>query len=233
MKDLVGSLPPQDLVAFLVFAGQVERKIDFTHEREPILQQLDDLQARSTSATKGTALWDVIPEALGLFDSPLIGDSVYVITDGVDTESHAAPDDAERMLLAAGVRFFAVLPPAPARARLDRARTYITKTGRQVGGPADLKAVADTTGGALFTLYSESINGDAAPLKPTELRVALDQLNAMTEHFYRVEMELAQPVDKVRDWQLEVTDPSRRGKLRLETSYPRKLVPCEASGNLH
>jgi VWFA-related protein len=206
-KTLLERLRPQDSVAFLAFANQVERKVDFTRDPKSALQQLDELESGTKAIPRGvrkTALWDSVLEALRLFDSPRVGDSIYVISDGNDNHSHASRSGVEKALLAAGVRFFALLPPAPVGVRYEWASLGSFQ------GPATLEDVSDTTGGAFFRLSNE-------------IDFALNQLKALTEQFYRVEVELRQPVDKSLDWQFEVVD---NGKLLPLLRYPRKAVPC-------
>ena len=121
-KTLAQRLPPQDSVAFIAFASQVERRVDFTSDPKPILQELDDLQPGAKVIPKNmrkAALWDSVLEALRLFGSPRVGDSIYVITDGFDTNSHSDGGEVEKALLAAGVRLFALGLAAPARVRRE------------------------------------------------------------------------------------------------------------------
>jgi VWFA-related protein len=209
-KTLLERLRPQDSVAFLAFANQVERKVDFTRDPKSALQQVDELESGTKAIRRGvrkTALWDSVLEALRLFDSARAGDSIYVISDGNDNHSHASRSDAEKALLAARVRFFALLPPAPANVRYEWASLGSFQ------GPATLEDVSDTTGGAFFRLSNE-------------LDVALNPLKALTEQFYRVEVELPQSVDKSLNWQFEIVGQIDNGKLPPLLRYPRKVGPC-------
>jgi len=229
-KTLVEGLPPEDSIAFLSFASRIERRTDFTQDPKTVLQQLDGLQREAKTLPKDmrkTALWDSVLETLRLFDPPRVGDSIYVITDGDDNRSLAGPDDAEKALLATRVRFFALFPPGVPPLP-DNDVSFSPVTGRPLQARKDLERVADMTGGALMAMYHPWINGDTEPLSPAELTVALEQLRALTDWFYRLEVELPGPIDKVRDWQFEVVDQTRSGKLALVLRYPRKVVPCEA-----
>jgi hypothetical protein len=224
-KTLAQRLPPQDSVAFIAFASQVERRVDFTSDPKPILQELDDLQPGAKVIPKNmrkAALWDSVLEALRLFGSPRVGDSIYVITDGFDTNSHSDGGEVEKALLAAGVRLFALGLAAPARVR--REGEMLNKIQ---DGPF-LPQIADATGGAFFRLFTLWINGDGVPLGQTELDAALDQLKGFTHLFYRLEIEVPQPIDKSHDLEFEVVDPAHKGKLPLIIRYPHKLAPCEA-----
>jgi hypothetical protein len=226
-NTLIEDLSAQDSIAFMAFAGQIERRIDFTHDPKSILPQLENLQPGTKVISKnmrGTHLWDSVLAALSLFDSPRAGDSIYVISDGFDTGSQAGPSDVENALLAGGVRFFAIMPAGVNLA--DISRTYESKTGRLIQPRKEFEEVSDTTGGALVTAYHEWINGTAGPLSQAELEGALSQVNTLTHQFYRLEIELPQPIDKSRDWQFEVVDQTHKGKLPLLLRYPRRLVPC-------
>jgi hypothetical protein len=230
-RTLVEGLPPEDSIAFLSFGSQVERKTDFTRDPKLILQQLDDLQASTQSVPKNmrqTALWDSVLEALTLFNSRGVGDSIYIISDGHDNHSRAGPSDVEKALLAAGVRFFALFPPGVDLER-DGSGFGVAETGRPIQGREDLEELANMTGGALLPIYHLRIDGAASPLSPTELHDVLDKLRILTDRFYSLQIELPQPIDKHRDLQLEAVDPTRSGKLPLLLRYPRKFVPCDAS----
>jgi VWFA-related protein len=231
-KTLVEGLPREDSVAFVAFASQVDRKIGFTQDRRPILEELDDLRGGSKVIPKNmreTALWDSALEASRLFDLRRVGDAIYIMTDGDDNYSHASRSDVEGALVAAGVRFFPLLPPSidlvggsRTKGNLDVEASLETQTRKT------LEDVADNTGGALFTFYDRQINGARVPFTPGELGVALKQLSALTHEFYRLEIELPQPNDKNRDWKIEVVDPIRKDKSTLVARYPHKLTPCDA-----
>jgi hypothetical protein len=234
-RSLVQSLPPEDSLAFLAFASQRERSVDFTQQSKAVLQQLNDLQPGTTVIPKDmrdTALWDSVLEALRLLDPPRVGDSIYLISDGDDNHSKAHARDVQTALLVGKVRLFVLLPPGLNLAMLSR--TYLSKSREAINPLRDLQDLADATGGALFPLYEPWINevtGIAVPLTATELQVSINQVNVLTHQFYRAEIELSQPLDKSENLRLEVEGQPHKGKLPLLLRYPRKLMPCSAREN--
>jgi len=248
-KTLVESLPPEDSIAFLSFGSQVERKIDFTPDRSPILQQLDELQAGKrvlSKNTRGTALWDSVLESSKLFGSPQIGDAIYVISDGRDNRSRAGRRDIEKALLATRVRFFAVFPPGvplpqppghatyagPLQHAMDIEEPAAMAEGAQetpkTQGENDLEEIAKMTGGALLADYEASPDENPRPLAPTALNFALDQLRTATDQFYQLELDLPQLANERRDLRIEVVDQRHVSKVPLVLLYPQKFEPCGA-----
>jgi hypothetical protein len=222
--DLVDRLAPGSPLAFFVFASQVDKMVDFTPERGPVLQQIDELQAGRKVLTKGfrrTSLWDTVVEAFKSFGSPQVGDAIYAITDGGDNGSKADLGNVEKALLSAGVRFFAILPP-PHRGFVPPEEQY---------GPTTLNELAQATGGFLMKSYKGPFGG---PLGPDQLGLELDLLYTWTFHFYRLELEVMQPVNKAGDWRLEVVDPTHRATGRnFVLGYPHKIATCPVADNAH
>jgi hypothetical protein len=226
-KNLVEKLPPPHSIGLLVFALKIDERVDFTQNRQAILDLLNNLQAGEKALPKGlrtTALWDAILEGLALLGSPQPGDAIYAITDGGDNASITSPGKVKRALLAARVRLFALLPPLSC---LGSGRTL-----EEIEGPDTLEDLANTTGGALVSgcLTTLASLGGGQALEPAQLQAALDGLYRQMIKFYTLEVELPQPVDKMRDWKLEVVGLPQRSK-HMSLVYPRKLVPCALGAN--
>jgi len=249
-KTFVASLPPEDSIAFLSFGSRVERRIEFTRDRKPILEQLDELQGGKRALSKNmrqTALWDGVLESLNLFDSPQIGDSIYVISDGDDNLSRAGRHDVEKALLATRVRFFVLFPPGvspslptgyarhagPLQETMDLEEPADMTGGAQgtgqTQGERDLGEIAKTTGGALLACYQSPLGGDGRPLTPTQLSLALDQLRTATDQFYQLEVELPQLPSKHPDLRIEVVDQRQSSKVPPVLLYPQRFDPCGVS----
>jgi hypothetical protein len=222
-RNLVDRLAPGPPLAFFVFASQVDKMVDFTAERGPVLQQIDELQAGRKVLGKGfrrTSLWDTVVEALKSFGTPRVGDAIYAITDGGDNASKGDLGKVEKALLSEGVRFFAIMTP-PHRGIVP---------AEEQNGPSSLYELAQATGGFVMKSYSGPFGG---PLGSDQLGVELDLLHSWTLHFYRLELQFMQPVDKARDWQLEVVDPTHQPRGSVVLGYPHRIVACPASNNPH
>jgi hypothetical protein len=55
-----------------------------------------------------------------------------------------------------------------------------------------------------------------------------DSLYGAMNSFYRLEIELPRPVDKMRSWKLELANSPAGAKQHPELAYPRELLPCTA-----
>jgi hypothetical protein len=224
-RDLVESLPPEPSIAFLVFSSQVEWKADLTQDRRPILEEIYDLESGKKALKKRvrrtTALWDSVLQALRLFGTPRIGDTIYAITDGGDNQSRADVGKVGKALLNAGVRFFAVLPPF----------SDLSRPSEEQSGPGNLRELTAMTGGFFLAPYTNRIGDDAKLVGSAQLRVELDLLYSWTFQFYRLEIQPTQPNDKIRDWKLALVDRTQGVKANLRLGYPHKIFPCEAGSS--
>jgi hypothetical protein len=222
-RDLVDRLAPGPPLGFFVFANQVDKMVDFTPKREPVLQQIDELRAGRKVLSKGfrrTSLWDTVVEAFKSFGTPRVGDAIYAITDGGDNASDADLAKVEKTLLSGGVRFFAILTP-PHRGPVSPEEQY---------GPTRLNELTQATGGFMMNSYKGPFGG---PLGSDQLGVELDLLYSWTLHFYRLELQPMQPIDKARDWRLEIVDPTHGSRGTFVLGYPHKIAGCSAAHNLH
>lgn len=223
-KDAVEKLSPQDSVALLVFGSKIDVNIDFGQTRQVILQRLSELEPGEKAIPKGqrrTALWDALLEGLKLLGSPQRGDVLYAVTDGGDNASSAHPKEVKRALLAAGVRLFVFLP-----------LLLSAITPEEIEGPNTLLTLTSDTGGILLpdrvSPPPSRITSGQEPLSPAELRTALDSVYSAINSFYRLQIELPRPVDKLREWKLELAPLPRKTKQQAELVYPRELLPCPA-----
>jgi hypothetical protein len=220
-RDLVDRLAPGPPLAFFVFASHVDKMVDFTPKREPVLQQIDELQAGRKVLSKGfrrTSLWDTVIEAFKSFGTPRVGDAIYAITDGGDNASDANLAKVEKALLTGGVRFFAILTP-PHRGTVPPEEQY---------GATVLNEIAQATGGFMMKSYNGRFG---RPLGSDQLGVELDLLYSWTLHFYRLELQPMRPIDKARDWRLEIVDPSQGSRGPFVLGYPRRIAACSAARN--
>ena len=226
-RDAAEKLPPQHSLALIVFAEKLVQSVGSEQSRQAILQQLSQIEPGEKALPKGsrrTALWDALQEGLNVLGSPQRGDVLYAITDGGDNASSTRPKEVERALLGAGVRLFAFLPLLPQG----------PPTPEETEGPNTLLSLANHTGGILLAdpvsppPLQISLVPRREPLSPKELRTALDSLYVAMTSFYRLDIELPQPVDKMRTWKLELANLPSNTKEHPELAYPRELLPCSA-----
>ena len=206
-------------LALLIFAEKVVDKVDFSEGRSTVAAKLAAIKAGKEppyDVKGGTALIDTLVEATKMLSPGKSGDAVYVITDGGDSASRTRYRDMEGGLLVAGVRFyaFALYDPIAQRSMPE-----------YLWGPNWLLDSARNTGGAFVGVGDIPRSDDELQALGAVTRRVYEQM----AEFYGVEAELAQAVDKPRDWKLEVVNADGKRRKDVEVVYPRKLVPCAAS----
>lgn len=224
---VVTHMPPQTPIGLAAFAVKIDRSVELTSNRQKLEQELTELRRGSKLFPKGprkTALWDAIQSGLAMLGAPQEGDVIYVISDGEDNSSKTNPPVLERTLLSAGVRLFALeLYDAEFADEIMEGST----------GPQHLVDFVTTTGGLPLILprnqqaygYALADKSGKPTLLGRSLALQLQQITA----FERLEIELPEPIDKPRDWDLKVTNLGEFKARNLTVVYPRKLLPCPAS----
>ena len=206
-------------LGLLIFAEKVVDKVDFSEGRSTVAAKLAAIKAGKEppyDVKGGTALIDTLVEATRMLGTGKSGDAVYVITDGGDSASRTRYRDMEGGLLVAGVRFyaFALYDPIAQRSMPE-----------YLWGPNWLLDSARNTGGAFVGVGDIPRSDDELQALGAVTRRVYEQM----AEFYGVEAELAQAVDKPRDWKLEVVNADGKRRKDVEVVYPRKLVPCAAA----
>jgi hypothetical protein len=177
-----------------------------------------------------TALFDAILEAAAQLNPPQLGDVICAVTDGEDNYSQHRPEEVRKRLLAAGIRFFAflignTLPRSQTRTTVENdAVPHVERFTKSTGG----NGIGIWPGGSLAAYPA---GGQSVPyfVSAADRQAFLEAIQRMYQQmavFYRVEVQLPLPVDKERNWQLEVVD--EKGKRSRDTYliYPRRLLPC-------
>ncbi len=226
---LVTHMPPQAQIGLAAFALKIDRSVELTSNRQELKQELTELRRGRKLFPKGqrkTALWDAIQSSLATFGAPQEGDVIYVISDGEDNSSKTDPSTLERTLSWTGVRLFALELYDAEVADIDdisvegaSARHFVdlvtTTGGVAVGLPRDQQAYG----------YALADKSGKPTLLGKNLALQLQEITA----FERLEIELPEPVDKPRDWDLKVTNLGEFKARNLTVVYPRKLTPCPAT----
>ncbi len=204
---LLSRMPPNADVGLAFFAKDLVRVALPTSDRETLEYQLKGLRAHPTSYRGKTALWDALGNSVGMFSHPQLGDVVFLITDGVDTQSEARPENVIQLLAAAGIRLFAVQV-----AGLDLKNFGMTREHMSLF-QGEISQVAEATGGYVI----KSVSPD---------RVSLDKKFSAIVSFYRIELDLPEAVDKPREWKLNLVGFAKSQRDNLVLTYTQMLVPC-------
>lgn len=195
---LLAELGPGYEIALYNLAEKLERRIPFT--REAASYRL----MRMESAAGGTPLYIGLSDVSKDFDPQRFGDTILLISDGVDTVSPRSKDLFEEALSSRGVRLLILRFPdtgSGASALLLSARAI-----RRI----------------------EAFGGVSIDLRNTEPEVVsagLASLYDAVSHLYRLDVELGRKADKPRKWKLAVIQTDGKKLKDVEVAYPRLLVP--------
>jgi hypothetical protein len=139
---LVRDNPTGSQLAFGFFHGQIVINPRFTadhHELDEVIKQHDLVR----TPLGGTRLFDAIHEGLQLFGQTRFGDTMLVITDGIDSTSKIGRGSLESQLKVSGVRVFSIV--LSENNGHQEERDWLAK-------------IANTSGGAVYTVYVAGVN---------------------------------------------------------------------------
>jgi hypothetical protein len=196
---------PQDsLVSLGTFAD--EGKVWSFQSRKKVSEEV--LALASQSPKGRTALYLAISKALSQFNAPQFGDTIFLVTDGVDNLSGELRNKVQKELVARGVRVFVFLVT----------HRFMTPEEREV--PVDISDLARSTGGALIQApWSEKW------IAGTEAAHFAEEIKNQVRWPYRLEFQLEHPLDKTAKLKIS----GRAENKSLELAYPRHVEPCTVS----
>jgi hypothetical protein len=249
-EDILGWGPADSSVALVTFGEEVEQRVGLSQEaREAreILKSARPADSKSDPSGTRTAALDALLEAAALLKPVREGDIIYVVSDGLDTKSRATRDAVEQALIQSGARVFAFLlgESGPLQVSIQGVgilpspgllpMIFGASTGTEppelidVGGGGAVRKLVTATGGMGFTVFAAGRSAPRYDLSEKDragvAAAARVMYPAMAE-FYRLEVELAEESDKVREWKLEVVDARDKKMKKAGVIYPRKLGPC-------
>src|SRR5258706_5030664 len=101
-------LPQSSPVAVLTFADKIQRRTEFSTDRKPLLDLV-----QQTMPAGHTALLDALTVGIQSFGSHQPGDTILVLSDASDNRSHTSMETVRKAAVAAGVRvsFFVAAQP--------------------------------------------------------------------------------------------------------------------------
>lgn len=218
-NDVLDHMPAESQIGLAFFSDKrLLGATPVTTDRRKLKDTVERLGVRPFGRT---SLWDAIDESVALLGAPQPGDAMYVISDGGDNISAADPRTVARILVGAQIRLFAFLT---------------MNGGHDRYGPGDLAQLAEDTGGFAVGSLTPSQMGRARDAAATpqdklvksilELRPDLDSQYQQILAFYRLTIELPEPIDKPLDWTLDWSDAEKAARKNLVLLYPHILMPC-------
>ncbi len=130
--------------------------------------------------------------------------------------------DIRRRLAASNSRVFVSLMVSSAGNR--------NRTPEELNGPEEMSKIAHATGGAIFGPVAQGSSGPV--LLVTDSNQNLTISSGLRNFYktmlggYRIEIELPSPVDKWREWKLELTKEKQKQFKDSQLGYTRDLEPC-------
>lgn len=206
----VERLTPTHLLAVGTIGDDLEIISGFTpdsHDLESALRRAKRARARGRSRLTDAVLQLVTELSFGR------GDSIIFITDGVDTNSRSSDNLVNRSLSQNQVRVFTVCRDPRQSGRRQGLGEFLTLT------ICDRLATLSGGRSVEFAVIGSELEAEFA-----QLTTFYDSLPV----FYALEVEFARPVDKPRDWKLEVVDSTGKKRKDVGIVYPRLLVPLDA-----
>jgi hypothetical protein len=199
--EIIRSFPESTQFAVVIFAGRVLETIGFGHSRPEILSAISSFADFPHEG--GTAIRDSALYAAGLLQPVQSGDSVIILTGGIDSTSKAPNKAIRKAYLSQGIRLFLLkindryLPVQPS----------FTDN--------EFELVSTTTGGNIVNIDSP----DYIPTATHEIAYAI-------AHYYLVQIALPNVLEKDASLQLEVVDSSGQKRKGVEVTFTQKLLPC-------
>ena len=177
-----------------------------------------------------TALYDAIDQGIKLFDRTNPGDSILLISDGLDNRSKLPLSTLERELIESGLRLFAimpldsgvVLPPEGTYRRTEIPAPQVSDhPGVQV-----LSKLAEKSGGAVYPLVLNDVRWSVKQWRGPIWESLHDFWIEVVGGGYLVAITQPQGVKKPTDWKLRLDTKGDKQLQGASVLYPAKLRPC-------
>ncbi len=221
-REVLGYMPPNMDIGLAIFSGRMFPLVDPTKDHQKLIGEVEALLANrrliEEKLTAGTALWDSILQASGMFRRSQAGDVIYVITDGADNQSIANSRVVARTLAATGVRLFCF--------GIANSEWLKLRTADQVTGATELTRVMEGTGGWGMAATVAEWDAFRETRMPEGFERAMNLQYRQLANFYRVNLELPEPISQPQQWKLLLTGMDEPKTRDLELIYPAQLMPC-------
>ena len=217
-QDAILTLTPSHRVALFTVGRGVKREVDFTHDRQVLLEGLEQAKARPVERTP-TLLVSAVQYVAQQFAPGGWGGVLYLISDVESNLPGFSPREAEEALARAGVRVFAVWVNELQLRWLDPQRG--TRPLRSLDQAGNLcRRLARVSGGVSIQLPPKQV-------KPEQVAGSVGSLYRPILTAYRLEVEFPEAIRKTSDWELEVVDDHGHMRKDVVLAYPRLLVPLK------
>jgi hypothetical protein len=232
-SHVVLSQLPNTSLALLTFDGEIRDRVEFSAENQAVVKFLAQ-RAKITPNGKPknkTAIYDSILQAIKLFDSAATANSILLISDGLDGNSHANVTDTARALDSQGVNLHVVLlTPESQRQHSamtveevqanDALRNLVADTGGLIYGP--LGKILPTPRAGLVA----GVSYDFSDTEKQELSEGLAKFYSGILNDQLVELRIANPDKKWRTLTLALSRDKSASAKDVSLAYPRQFPAC-------
>jgi len=223
---LLVKMPPNTQIGLAVFATELGHVVALTNDRKKLNQELEVVRkSRWQFGDRNTAIWDAILAGAKMFDSPQVGDALYLITDGFDNKSEHSAQNAVQELFCNGIRLFPFV-------LADRRKTDHEIRPSSFSAHLKLTDMATDTGGLSATAMRPS-SSDFQKWEfvdksgnPTELTASLFAQYQQILNVYRMSIDIPGGLEKPEAWHLDFDGLGKSARSNLLLLYPQKIASC-------
>ena len=227
VKDFVETSPAADQLALLDFSNRTYIDIALTNVDSFRKSFSDPKTTKQIRRKGGTQLFDaMIAAADYLQKTSAQGDSLFVISDGVDNASTTNQQKLSEALSRDHVRayLFVLGTPIqePARQQLLKTENIIRSTGGTVIGvhPVGSPLLQNHTPMPLYNLSSAELE---------KIRTDVQEIHTLIEHPYKVQFDIQPPPTAVRTLQVSLTNADGTAAANRLLLCPTSISPAVSS----
>lgn len=223
--------PPDSSLAYGFFSTKIFLSKGFGNfnEVKKAIQQLPPLEVKGH-----TALYDALDQALKLFQQPVPGDSILLITDGGENASKALEKTIRKELMESGVRVFAIVPvslpvflPAEGSPSPPPAPSLVMQM------TAPISVLTEKTGGTIYLLMLDdarwSVKKWRAPILQSIQKFWIEGVGGG----YRATVRLPANLTKPGGLRLQLDKKGDNALWDGVVTYPEYLLPCPSAAPAH
>ena len=206
VTQLARRMPQGKPIAFGAFARRAVFTKDFSVDPEERNTAINEIREQSESLGKEVSLFDSLHEAIAKFGDHRPGDTILLVADPYDDNSHHSASDIEKELLHSGARLLVVLREHLSRVARDDFLWRSHEREKQFF--SDMTA---RTGGA-YTDFNAHF------------------LATFAWRGYLLGLQLPDNFNKPHKWKLKLGGEAAENYRKPVLYYPEQLLPC-ATGN--
>ncbi len=215
LSNLMTALPPGVSVEYGQFSDRSALGSTFVSAPEEVRKSIDEVIARFGKSGYGpTAMRDALHEALMHFGTAQPGDTVLLLTDGVDSQSKLAAKTLQQEFRAAHARLLTMLVSGS------------SETPEEVGSRGSLQDLVEKTGGASLAIDIGNPSWANKKENPRNVETVRRFWTEWVLSTDVLQVQVPGTLTKETKWTLSV---NRAADARLKHAvviYPTRLSPC-------